>query len=103
MKNQLIKRNQKIISQNVVLTLQQLIQKSKLFSINSNKYIQITNSICQLLIQSNLPFNLVENDSFINLMQVIEPRYSYPKRKYFSQNWINYNMNGREKNKRKVY
>lgn len=50
----------------------------------SSKWGQITNKICNLLVKAMLPIHLVEHDYFVELINFLEPGYTVPSRKYFT-------------------
>ncbi|KAI4878296.1 hypothetical protein NFI96_010735, partial [Prochilodus magdalenae] len=50
----------------------------------SKRWQDVTNAVTKFIAREMLPMRLVESESFTELVNVLEPRYTVPSRKYFS-------------------
>ena len=64
--------------------IQQAFDQSKKFAKDSAKAKSITNKVMEMMALDDQPFSLVEDRGFRQLIEHIEPRYSLPSRRYFS-------------------
>ena len=64
--------------------IQQALDKTKKFAKDSAKAKSITNKVMEMIALDNQPFSIVEDRGFRQLIEHIEPRYSLPSRRYFS-------------------
>ena len=58
---------------------------SSKYNINSQRAQAITRKILAHIIQNLLPFRIVEDDSFVDLINFLDPRYTIPSRAYFTK------------------
>nr|XP_012218835.1 PREDICTED: zinc finger BED domain-containing protein 4-like [Linepithema humile] len=85
------------------LTMQQSLERTKLWDINDAKSKEISTKICEMIALDAEPFNIVERNGFIRLMNHLCPRYKIPSRKYFSDTMMpNIYENIKEKVKDKL-
>ena len=66
------------------VTLEALIEKRKLYSIDHPRAKAILFRIAEMIAVDLQPFSVVEDPGFCRLMKELEPRYSLPSRRYFS-------------------
>ena len=66
-------------------TLEQVIDKQKPYSIDHPRAKSITSHIAEMMAVDLQPFSIVDNIGFCRLMALIEPRYTLPSRRYFSE------------------
>ncbi|ROL46082.1 Zinc finger BED domain-containing protein 4 [Anabarilius grahami] len=52
---------------------------------NSEKAKRITRSVAGFIAKDLRPYSVVENQGFRTMLQVLEPRYTLPSRRYFSE------------------
>ncbi|XP_034542641.1 zinc finger BED domain-containing protein 4-like [Notolabrus celidotus] len=64
--------------------IQQVLDQTKKFAKDSAKARSITNKVMEMIALDDQPFSIVEDRGFRRLMEHIEPRYSLPSRRYFS-------------------
>lgn len=65
-------------------TIQQVLDKTKKFAKDSAKARSITDKVMEMIALDDQPFSVVEDRGFRRLIEHIEPRYSLPSRRYFS-------------------
>ncbi|XP_048857122.1 E3 SUMO-protein ligase ZBED1-like isoform X2 [Brienomyrus brachyistius] len=75
------------IASSAGFTQRTLEQVAKLPS-NSEKAKRITRSVAGFIAKDLRPYCVVENEGFRSMLQVLEPRYSVPSRRYFSDTAI---------------
>ncbi|XP_068141509.1 E3 SUMO-protein ligase ZBED1-like [Drosophila tropicalis] len=61
--------------------LDKYFEKTNVYSSTSEKKKRIDEAIAQMVATDMQPFSVVENAGFINLMQVVDPKYAMPCRK----------------------
>ena len=66
------------------MTLEALIEKQKPYSIDHPRAKAISFRIAEMIAVDLQPFSVVEDPGFCRLMKELEPRYSLPSRRYFS-------------------
>jgi len=64
--------------------IQHVLDKTKKFAKDSAKARLITNKVMEMIALDDQPFSIVEDRGFRRLIEHIEPRYSMPSRRYFS-------------------
>ncbi|KAI4901092.1 hypothetical protein NFI96_010466, partial [Prochilodus magdalenae] len=64
--------------------IDELLQKSKKFDKNSPKATAITAKVMEFIALDDQPFSVVEDVGFRRLLEHLEPRYTIPSRRYFS-------------------
>ncbi len=64
--------------------IQQVLYQTKKFAKDSAKARSITNKVMEMIALDEHPFSIVEDQGFRRLIEHIEPRYSLPSRRYFS-------------------
>lgn len=64
-------------------TLEEVLEKRKLWDINDHKAIKLHNIIGEMIACDNQPYSFVEDIGFLKLMKEAQPRYKVPTRKYF--------------------
>ena len=64
--------------------IQQVLDETKKFAKDSSKARLITNKVMEMIALDDQPFSIVEDRGFRRLIEHIEPRYSMPSRRYFS-------------------
>lgn len=64
--------------------IQQALDKTKKFAKDSAKAKSITSKVMEMIALDDQPFSIVEDRGFRQLMEHIEPRYSLPSRRHFS-------------------
>ncbi|XP_049326832.1 zinc finger BED domain-containing protein 4-like [Astyanax mexicanus] len=64
--------------------IDELLQKSKKFDRNSPKATAITAKVMEFIALDDQPFSVVEDIGFRRLVEHLEPRYTIPSRRYFS-------------------
>ncbi|XP_065671849.1 zinc finger BED domain-containing protein 6-like [Hydra vulgaris] len=65
-------------------TIHQVFAKTRPLTSTDPKAIKITRLIAEMICTDNQPVSIVENPGFKRLLQILEPRYTIPSRKYFS-------------------
>lgn len=70
------------------LSLAQSWDRVKPFDINSNEAKRIHYAIGWMLVKDMEPFQIVEKEGFVDLMNTVEKRYTVPSRKYFAEHII---------------
>ncbi|CAK6980925.1 zinc finger BED domain-containing protein 4-like [Scomber scombrus] len=65
-------------------TIQQALDQTKKFAKDSAKAQSITNKVMEIIALDDQPLSIVEDRGFRQLIEHIEPRYSLPSRRYFS-------------------
>ncbi|XP_025266719.1 zinc finger BED domain-containing protein 4-like [Camponotus floridanus] len=71
-------------------TLQYLIKKKEMWSLDDPKALNITKKICEMMALDAEPFALVERKGFQRLMNYLAPQYPLPCRTYFSEKIMPY-------------
>ena len=66
------------------MSLQQSLEASRAWDINSAPAQKITKLICEMIVLDNQPFVMVEDIGFVRLMNHVAPRYHIPDRRHFS-------------------
>lgn len=69
-------------------TLSEVFQKKETFTTSHPRHIQITKSVVEMMATDLHSYSLVQEKSFKNLLQVLEPRYKLPSRTTFSQSLV---------------
>ncbi|KAM4032307.1 zinc finger BED domain-containing protein 6-like isoform 2-T2 [Anomaloglossus baeobatrachus] len=80
--------NSTLLHGNVQLTIPQTLVRNRKYPPTHPRAMLLNYTISKLLVLEMLPFQLVETDSFKNLMAVAVPRYIVPSRYYFSRRAI---------------
>ena len=70
------------------LTLEDTIERKKLWDINDSRAKRIHEDIMVMIAMDNEPFRMVERDGFVRLMARLNPRYVIPSRRYFSETML---------------
>lgn len=65
-------------------TLAESFRKRVPYERKSKRWQDVTNAVTKFIAREMLPMRLVESESFTELVNVLEPRYTVPSRKYFS-------------------
>ncbi|XP_076849420.1 E3 SUMO-protein ligase ZBED1-like [Brachyhypopomus gauderio] len=65
-------------------TLAESFSKRVPYERKSKRWQDVTNAVTKFIAREMLPMRLVESESFTELVNVLEPRYTVPSRKYFS-------------------
>ena len=65
-------------------TLPNMWDKTKMLSGDCKRSVDITNSIAEMIGLDMQPYSIVENPGFLQIMNVVEPRYTMPSKKYFT-------------------
>ena len=65
-------------------TLEEIVEKRKLWDINDHKAIKLHNIIGEMIACDNQPYSFVEDIGFLKLMKEAQPRYKVPTRNIFS-------------------
>lgn len=65
-------------------TIDSCFERVKLWDINSEKSRQVHYKIGEMIAIDNLPFSVVNNIGFRNVVKQLEPRYVLPSRPYFT-------------------
>ena len=55
---------------------------------NSNRWIQLTNSVCYFIGKDMQPFDTVNDPGFVKMLHTFEPRYFLPDRKTVATNYM---------------
>ena len=66
------------------VTILQSFEKSRLFARDSEKTKAINDKVMDFIALGDQPFSVVEDPSFRSLLAHLEPRYTLPSRRYFS-------------------
>ena len=67
------------------LTLVDALQRREKLPAGSVKATNITEKIMEFIVLDSQPLSVVDNEGFRRLLEHLEPRYSLPSRKYFSE------------------
>ncbi|KAI2655629.1 Zinc finger BED domain-containing protein 4 [Labeo rohita] len=67
------------------LTLADALQRREKFPTESLKALGITQKVLEFIVLDAQPMSFVEDEGFRRLLEYLEPRYSLPSRKYFSE------------------
>lgn len=71
------------------ITLEGIIDRVSKFSTNDDRAKKINNLIAEMICIDLQPFSIVENKGFLRLLSHLEPRYTVPSRKTFSNKILN--------------
>ena len=85
--NEMKKKQEKELSVSKQLSLMEVQDRSRKWDINDARAQQIHKFIMEMIALDNQPFSLVEDIGFVQLLQVLEPRYSLPSRKKRYYQW----------------
>ena len=77
------KKKDKELSTSKQLSLMEVQDKSRKWDISDARAQRVHKFVMEMIALDNQPFSLVEDKGFVRLLQVLEPRYSLPSRKYF--------------------
>ncbi|XP_054283311.1 zinc finger BED domain-containing protein 4-like [Macrosteles quadrilineatus] len=69
-------------------SVQDLFKKKERFTTSHPRHIQITKAVTRMITTDLHPYSLVEEASFKNLMDILEPRYQLPSRTTFSRTLV---------------
>ncbi|XP_033755872.1 zinc finger BED domain-containing protein 1-like [Pecten maximus] len=75
-------------SENGQLRINEAFTSKNKFSHSSTRHGEITKSIGVFIAKDMRPFSVLENQGFVNMINVLEPRYDMPGRTHFSTNVI---------------
>ena len=62
--------------------------RGRRWDINDTRAQRVHKFVMEMIALDNQPFSLVEDLGFVRLLQVLEPQYSLPSRKYFVENLL---------------
>ena len=66
-------------------TLDGFVQNVTPFGFNHPMSLKITRYVAEMIALDNQPFSIVEDNGFKQLVEVLEPRYKLPSRRYFTE------------------
>ncbi|XP_065663043.1 zinc finger BED domain-containing protein 4-like [Hydra vulgaris] len=72
----------------VQYTIPEQVVRMKIWDINNSSSIRIHRAIAKIIITDMEPIQVVQKTGFVELMRVLERRYTVPSRKYFSEQLI---------------
>ena len=76
-------KQEKEVSTSKQMSLIEIQDRGHKWDINDTKAQQVHKFVMEMIALDNQPLSLVEDIGFVRLLQVLEPRYSLPSRKYF--------------------
>ena len=82
LENENKKKQEKDLSTSKQLSLMEVQDRGRKWDINDARAQQVHKLVMEMIALGNQPFSLVEDLGFVRLLQVLEPRYSLPSRKY---------------------
>ena len=76
------KKQEKDVSTSKQLSVMEVQDRSRKWDISDIRVQRVHKFIMEIIALDNQPFSLVEDIGFVRLLQVLEPRYTLPSRKY---------------------
>ena len=70
------------------LTMTECLESVKLWDIDDHRSKEIHFLVGEIIVTDCQPISMVEDSGFINLMKFLKPKYTLPKRRYFSERVI---------------
>ena len=68
------------------LTFEESQSRSKVWDINDPRALCVTTKIGEMIAVDCHPYSIVDDPGFVSLMKCVEPRYTIPSRRYFTDN-----------------
>ena len=82
LENENKKKQEKDLSTSKQLSLMEIHDRGRKWDINDARAQRVHKFVMEMIALDNQPFSFVEDLGFVRLLQVLEPRYSLPSRKY---------------------
>ena len=67
------------------LTMQESDERVRVWDVNHPKAQRVHQRIGEMIAIDSQPFSIVEDDGFVQLLNILEPRYSVPSRRYITE------------------